>query len=117
MDKLRLQKRRCEVCIDDFLPVYRDDGHRAAPTPPWPETLNRVFERERLCDLVCENINKLPLSYRTVLVLRDIDGLSSRETAKLLELSVGAVKVRLHRARQALRELLDPVIQGETIDL
>lgn len=115
--KLRVKKRRAEVPIDDLLPAYLDDGHRAEPASPWPEALSHVIKRERLCDLVEENIQKLPISYKTVLIMRDIDGLSGRETAELLELSVGAVKVRLHRARQALKTLLDPVMRGEAFEL
>lgn len=117
VSKLRAQKRRAEVSIDEFLPDFFDDGHRVDPAPAWPAALNHIMAREKLCELVETNIQKLPLSYKTVLILRDIDGLSGRETAALLELTVGAVKVRLHRARQALRTLLEPAIQGEPIDL
>ena len=117
INKLRSQKRQAEVSIDDLLPSYYEDGHRIAPTPAWPESLNDVVDRERLCGLVEKYIAKLPSAYRTVLMLRDIEGISGKETAELLDLSVGAVKVRLHRARQALRTLMDPVMQGDSIDL
>lgn len=117
ISKLRAQERLAEVSIDDLLPSYYDDGHRIAPTPAWPESLSTVVDRERLCRLVEKHIAKLPLAYRTVLMLRDIEGISGKETAELLNLSVGAVKVRLHRARQALRTLMDPVMQGDTLDL
>lgn len=51
---------------------------------------------------------RLPDVYRTVIVLRDVHGLSGEETAKILGISTGAVKVRLHRARRRLRdELVD----------
>jgi RNA polymerase sigma-70 factor, ECF subfamily len=49
-------------------------------------------------------ILKLPVEYRIVFILRDIEGLSANETATVLQLSVAAVKSRLHRARKALRE-------------
>jgi len=117
ISKLRAQERLAEVSIDDLLPSYYEDGHRIGPTPAWPESLNTVTERERLCEFVEKNIARLPLAYRTVLMLRDIEGMSGKETAGVLGLSVGAVKVRLHRARQALRTLMDPVIQGDSIDL
>jgi RNA polymerase sigma-70 factor (ECF subfamily) len=59
-------------------------------------------------------INRLPETYRIVLVLRDIEGLSTAETAQLLDTTLGVVKTRLHRARQALRSLLDPYFrEGE----
>ena len=59
-------------------------------------------------------IDHLPPTYRTVLLLRDIEEIDTAEVAALLEISANAVKIRLHRARQALRELLDPHLrQGE----
>ncbi|MGD8415159.1 MAG: sigma-70 family RNA polymerase sigma factor, partial [Candidatus Latescibacterota bacterium] len=52
-------------------------------------------------------LEKLPEDYRTVIGLRDLDELTTQEVAELLEISEGAVRVRLHRARQALRALID----------
>jgi len=57
---------------------------------------------------VRQSIDQLPEIYRTVLLLRDIDELDTEETARLLGMSTGVVKTRLHCARQALRTLLDP---------
>ena len=54
-------------------------------------------------------IDQLPETYRTVLLLRDIDEMDTPEVAQLLGITPNAVKIRLHRARQALRTLLDPV--------
>ena len=59
-------------------------------------------------EIVRRCIDQLPEIYRTVLLLRDIEGLDTEEAAQLLETSPGVVKTRLHRARQALRSLLDP---------
>ena len=58
-------------------------------------------------ELVRACIDRLPETYRTVLLLRDIEELDSEEAAVILGITPNAVKVRLHRARQALRELLD----------
>jgi RNA polymerase sigma-70 factor, ECF subfamily len=56
---------------------------------------------------ILENaIDELPVSYRSVLVLRDVDGFSLQETAEILDASVPAVKSRLHRARNLLRATL-----------
>ena len=54
----------------------------------------------------------MPESYRTVLVLRDLEEMDTRWVAEQLGISENAVKVRLHRARQALRTLLDPALRG-----
>ena len=59
-----------------------------------------------------EAIDSLPETFRTVLMLRDIEGLSSQETASMLNITPNAVKLRLHRARMALRTLLAPHFQG-----
>jgi RNA polymerase sigma-70 factor (ECF subfamily) len=56
-------------------------------------------------------IEQLPETYRTVLVLRDIEELSTQEAAEVLDITPSAVKVRLHRARQALLTLLRPHFQ------
>lgn len=117
ISRLRARKRRQEVSIEELLPTFLEDGHRAEPSPPWPDSLDRAVQRETLCELVTRNIDKLPASYRTVLMLRDIEGLCSKDAAEILNISVGSVKVRLHRARQALREMLDPVIHGTQHDL
>jgi RNA polymerase sigma-70 factor (ECF subfamily) len=52
----------------------------------------------------------LPVEYRSILILRDIEELDTDETAVMLGISRAAVKTRLHRARQALRTLLEPVL-------
>jgi RNA polymerase sigma-70 factor (ECF subfamily) len=57
--------------------------------------------------MVRRAIERLPDAYREVLILRDIEELDTEETAELLDASPNAIKVRLHRARQALRTLLE----------
>jgi DNA-directed RNA polymerase specialized sigma24 family protein len=52
---------------------------------------------------------------REILLMRDIEQMTTAETAQTLDITEGAVKVRLHRARQALRELLDPHMRGEAV--
>ena len=64
-----------------------------------------VFNKEAI-KIIDESINDLPESYRTVFHLRDIEGLSNEEVADVLEISVPAVKSRLHRARLFLRDKL-----------
>jgi RNA polymerase sigma-70 factor (ECF subfamily) len=65
------------------------------------------MERRELSRQVRECIDRLPESYRVVLMLRDIEERDTREAARLLGTTENGVKVRLHRARQALRTLLD----------
>lgn len=104
--KLRTRRRKPERPIDELLPAFEADGHRRDPGGPWQPA--ERLERRELRRLVREAIERLPETHRTVLVLRDIEGLDTAEAASLLGVGPGVVKSRLHRARQALRTLLDP---------
>jgi len=106
--KLRTKKRKPERSIEDLLPAYKEDGHPQEFFEAWRETGHDVAVREEERALVRKSIDELPDNYRNVLLLRDIEGLDTGETGRLLDLTPGAVKTRLHRARLALRELLDP---------
>jgi RNA polymerase sigma-70 factor, ECF subfamily len=102
-------QRRRETSIDDLLPTFTADGHHAT-TAPSPE---RVVEQAQLRGAVRACIDRLPNTYRTIIVLRDIEDLSTEEAARALGISTNAVKVRLHRARQALLTLItenDPLV-------
>jgi RNA polymerase sigma-70 factor (ECF subfamily) len=109
--KLRTKKRHPEEDIEQYLPRFLEDGHQRVPSTPWaksaPESAQSVLEREELRAAVRAAIEKLPDPYRIVLHLRDIEELSTAETAEILGTSKNVVKIRLHRARQALRTLLD----------
>ncbi len=111
--KLRSARRREEVAIEDLLPRYLDDGHMLEPPTGWSDTAEAMAQNKELRALVRQTIDRLPENYRTVLVLRDIEGHSTEEAAESLEVSTGVIKTRLHRARQALKALLDPHL-GET---
>ncbi|HWB73312.1 MAG TPA: sigma-70 family RNA polymerase sigma factor [Nannocystaceae bacterium] len=106
--RLRAARRRPERAIEELLPQFLDDGHQREDTRPWRPHALAELERAELCALVRAKIDELPQPYREVLLLRDIEGLDTDETARMLATSCGALKVRLHRARQALRTLLEP---------
>jgi RNA polymerase sigma-70 factor, ECF subfamily len=109
--RLRTRQRKPEVSIETLLPQFLEDGHQVKSTIAWPDS-SQSLERRETHELVRRLIDQLPDGYREVLLIRDIDGLDTEEAANLLGLSVSALKVRLHRARQALRTLLDPHMQG-----
>ena len=95
--KLRSRKRSRVVSLDDTAPpAGRADDDALSRA----ETVRRV----RAC------IDQLPPAYRAVILLRDIEGVGTGDTADRLGTNEGAVRVRLHRARQALRTLLEPVL-------
>jgi RNA polymerase sigma-70 factor (ECF subfamily) len=109
--RLRRRRRRPEASIEELLPDFDETGHHLSSIEPWrPEPLAEL-QREEVRGSVRAAIDQLPDSYRTVLLLRDIEEMSTEETAQVLGLSENAVKVRLHRARQALRAVLDPIFQ------
>jgi RNA polymerase sigma-70 factor (ECF subfamily) len=112
--KLRTRKRHPEEDIEQYLPRFLEDGHQRIPSTPWTESAQSVLEREELRETVRAAIERLPEAYRIVLQLRDIEELSTAETAEILGVTKNVVKIRLHRARQALRTLLDPSMRSET---
>jgi RNA polymerase sigma-70 factor, ECF subfamily len=107
--RLRTQRRRVEVSIDEWLPAFLPDGHHEAAFVDWSNAAHALVEQQETCALVRRCIDRLPDAYRTVLLMRDIEGIPVDEVAAALEISSNAVHIRLHRARQALRTLLDPV--------
>jgi len=89
-------------------PQVDEEGHVVQTIPSWKETpIDTVMDKE-LQNVLNTAIEKLPYDYRTVFVLRDVEGLSAKETGKILKLSIPAVKSRLRRARIFLRERLNP---------
>ncbi len=105
--KLRSRRRRREDSIDDLLPHFDEDGHFAEPVTHWDAHAETLLERRETRDIVRRAIDRLPDNYRIVLILRDIEELDTDETAAALGIMPNAVKTRLHRARQALRTLLE----------
>ncbi len=110
--KLRRQRRQRTVSIHDLLPAFSEDGHHAGRVAPWAHLPEDALSRTELCRQVRDCIDQLPNSYREIILLRDIEGLETQATAELLGVSTGVVKTRLHRARQALRSLLEPLLAG-----
>ncbi len=111
--KLRSSGRASEEPIDHLLPQFdQNDGRLEAP---WSQlaTPDEILEQHELCALVRAKIAELPDSYRIVLLLRDIEELSTEDVARLLGVSAPAVKVRLHRARSALKKLIEPILRRE----
>lgn len=109
--KLRSRRRRPEESIDELLPRWKENGHPLHAPAPW--SAEKRLEQDELRGLVQAGIERLPDSYREVLILRDIEELDTQEAAEMLGISANAVKTRLHRARQALREVLDPALRED----
>jgi RNA polymerase sigma-70 factor (ECF subfamily) len=101
------------LSLDDVLPAGNDTSHRIeAPSPlPNPEDLTA---QSRLRRRLKEALATLPATFRAVVFLRDMEGLSTRETARTLGISEDNVKARLHRARLVLRRELGGTHQPRT---
>ena len=110
---LRKHKRLAEQAIDEYLPEF--DRNDCRIEAPWSQlaTAEEILDNQRLQTLVAEKVAMLPDSYRIVFQLRDIEQYDTGEVAELLEISASNVKVRLHRARAALKKLLEPLLRGE----
>ncbi len=107
--RLRTRRRKPEDSIEELLPQFEADGHQVRhPTPEWEGSAETLLARKETRSIVREAIDRLPDSYRSVLLLRDIEEFSTEEAARSLGVTANAVKIRLHRARQALRTLLEP---------
>ena len=110
---LRRNKRLNEAPIDDLLPVFDERGCREEERWTTFETPESLMERSQTRETVTALIDKLPDNYRTILLLRDIEEMSNSEVAELMNLTETNVKVRVHRARAALKKLLEPLLRGE----
>jgi RNA polymerase sigma-70 factor (ECF subfamily) len=108
LGRLRHRHRHPERSMEDLLPHFGDGEHQLDPPVPWKATPETTVQDQETRELVQRCISQLPETYRIVLLLRDIEGLATEETAQILGTSAAVVKTRLHRARQALRSLLDP---------
>ncbi len=110
--KLRSRRRRPECSIEDLMPEFDEYDCRVEPKDRKAVDAETLLAREDVRDAVRDAIERLPDDYRDVLLLRDIEELHTEETAEILKISRGAVKMKLHRARAALKKLIEPVIRG-----
>ena len=109
--RIRKQGRRQEESIEHLLPVFDENGDRMEMSGMIRSSgISASIDKTRVKSIVREKINELPDDYRLVLLLRDIDGYTTKETAAILRIKINAVKTRLHRARSALKSLLTPVL-------
>jgi RNA polymerase sigma-70 factor, ECF subfamily len=108
---LRSQKRHPQVAVEDVTPeVLGEAAKDASPGlgagTDWSRRPDDQFQSEELRRQIQSAVDQLPESQRSVFLMRDVDGLSTEETAELLGVSLPTVKTRLHRARLTLREAI-----------
>jgi RNA polymerase sigma-70 factor (ECF subfamily) len=97
-----------ELSLDQYMPALdRDGGHIKLQIADWSSLPEDRMLRAELRRVLDQAIAALPDTYRSVVLLRDVEDLSTDETAQVLDLSVDVIKTRLHRARLAIRQELD----------
>src|SRR5712671_1982642 len=108
---MKLRRRRPErtVSLDEEVKTEEDSVPREVAD--WSPNPEQQYSQAELREILSKTIQGLPPGFRTVFVLRDVEGLSTEETADALDLSIPAVKSRLLRARLQLRERLSRYFQ------
>jgi RNA polymerase sigma-70 factor, ECF subfamily len=108
---MKLRKRRPERMVSLDEEVKTEDDALPREVADWTPNPEQQYTQAELRDILSRTIQGLPPGFRTVFVLRDVEGLSTEETAEALDLSIPAVKSRLLRARLQLRERLSRYFQ------
>ena len=104
LGKIRRRKNNKEVDYEEYLPKFQTDGHHSVrPVVDWSDNLDEQYSKHELQEVLGKALNELKPLDKSVVVLSDLEGLSDKEIAVSLGLSVSAVKTRLHRARLFLR--------------
>ena len=114
--KRRKQARAREIALEDFKPPGWEDGY-VPEIPDWSHLPDGSAERTELREALDRGFRELPPDYRVVMLLRDVEGLSTRETAEALDVREPTVKMRLHRARLAMRQLLAEHVEATGLEL
>jgi len=113
--RLRKGRRTETVPIEEFLPVFTKEGAHAGPVQDWSRGVELRFLERELGQVIKRFTDELSEKYRVVFVLSDVEGLSNEETAQVLNLTIPAVKSRLHRTRLYLRERLGRYLRDGSV--
>src|SRR6266478_8556984 len=104
---MKLRRRRPERMVSLDEEIKTEDDSVPREVADWSPNPEQNYNQAELREILSRTIQGLPPGFRTVFILRDVEGLSTEETAEALELSIPAVKSRLLRARLQLRERLN----------
>ncbi len=107
---LRKQSSRKEDSLDHLMLEFDGSGHYIKSYDAVPNSLEALEESRQAREQVRKAIDELPDKYRITIILRDIEGYTGKEVAEMTDTTEKNVKVRLHRARLALRNILEPVL-------
>jgi RNA polymerase sigma-70 factor (ECF subfamily) len=110
IDYLRWKKRRITFSIDETIEDVDRDRQQKEIVDQTPDVRSRLIEEQK-CDRIQSVINSLPEQYKSVIILRHIEGLRLEEIAQVLKLPLGTIKTNLYRARNLMKDKL-----GDTYD-
>ena len=105
--------RRNEISLDEVLPPFHEDGRHPGPISDWSASIHDPAVQAELRAALASAIGELPVQYRAVIVLHDVEGLSLAEVAGSVGITQAAVKSRVHRARLFLRKRLAMFMEKE----
>ena len=104
--KLRSRKKEKSISIEELLPSLNGAGFQQEKIQDWSENTESIIFDNEVRETIKKAVNLLPEKEKVVFLLRDVEGLSTENVSEILELTVPAVKSRLHRARLFLRKKL-----------
>ena len=113
--KLRTRKREPAVSIDELLPSFNSSGFQQKKIQDWSENTESLLFDNETRGVIQKAVDLLPDKEKIVFMLRDVEGLSTAKVGDILELTVPAVKSRLHRARLFLRKKLANYFEEYTV--
>ena len=106
-----------ELSLDEFMPSKHQDGDQVRiEIADWSALPDGKALQSEMRELLEKAIRELPEAYRSVILLRDMEELSTQETAQILDVSDDVIKTRLHRARLAIRQLLEEYLRGNGVE-
>ena len=105
--------RGADVSLDQLLPVFDEHGRHVARVADWSLSVDDPARQIELRILLGTAIDELPADYRTIVLLRDVEGLAPGDIAAILDLTVDNVTTRVHRARLFLRKRLEAHLSGQ----
>ena len=104
--KLRTRKKEPNLSIEDLLPSLNGAGFQQEKLQDWSENTEADFFNKETRGVIQKAVDLLPDKEKVVFLLRDVEGLSTEKVSEVLEITVPAIKSRLHRARLFLRKKL-----------
>ena len=104
--KLRSRKKEPNVSIEELLPSFNGSGFQQEKIQDWSENTESLLFDNETRGIIQKAVDSLPDKEKVVFILRDVEGLSTEKVSNILDLTIPAVKSRLHRARLFLRKKL-----------